>query len=161
MGGPGRNVVVLGGRRVSKRTALSQGVARAVIGQLDQVCWHLEEISPRSTRSARQWMIASTPFRMQLTRMHRRLDDLTVSGVDDEHDTIRWTFEFNDARLEAERSLRDMELSLQSLQRPEIPPAERIRETELLTTCRSELLKSLQRLQCIIAKRFPATLNDS
>lgn len=160
MGGADRSVVVLASRGGGKRTALSLGVARAVIDQLEQVCWHLQEMSPRSTWSANQWMIASTPFRMQLTRMHKRLGDLTVPGVGDEHNAIHWAFELNDARLDAGRGLRDMELALQSLQCPEISPAERIRETELLTLCRSQLLKSLQRLQCLITQRLPEGQRD-
>jgi hypothetical protein len=105
-------------------------------------------------------MIASTPFRMQLTAMRQRLDDLATISVDDEQNAIRWVLELTDARFEAERRLHDIRLSLQSLQHPEIRSPERIRETELFTAYKLELLKALKNLQRVIAKRFPAALDD-
>jgi hypothetical protein len=160
MAGPNNNVVVLTPFGTGKTTAISQGVARAAVGQLDGVCRCLRELSPSSTWSAPRWMIASTPFRMQLTAMRQRLDDLATISVDDEQNAIRWVLELTDARFEAERRLHDIRLSLQSLQHPEIRSPERIRETELFTAYKLELLKALKNLQRVIAKRFPAALDD-
>jgi hypothetical protein len=161
MAEPNNNVVALASHGTGKWTAMSLGLAQATVSQLDAVCWHLRNLSPCSNWSAQQWMIASTPFRMQLTATRRRLDDLATVSIDDEQNAIRWSFELNDARLEVERGLYDIGLSLQSLQNSKALPVERMRETELFIIYRSKLLKTLKNVQCVIAQRFPARLSDS
>jgi hypothetical protein len=155
------NVVVLTDRRVDTKPAMHQGAARVALEQLDELGWRLRELFPRSSWSAQQWMIASTPFRMELTRMRSRLDDLANISTGSEYNAIQWVFEFNDARLEAERRLHEIGMSLQSLQCPEISQADRIRETNVFAVNRPGLLTALGRIQHMIATQFPAALNDS
>ena len=106
-------------------------------------------------------MIASTLFRMELTGARKSLDALaSASNVGRPH-WIRWTFELNDTRLEAERWLKDIEVCLYTLQRSETLPAERARLTKKFAYCRFELLKVLGEIQHLVAQRFPAVLPES
>ena len=147
------NVLVLTSLKVDKRAAEYQGSARIAIGQLDELGWRLRELSPGSNWSAEQWMIASTSFRVQLIGTRKKLDDLAETGTFDK-DAFGWIFEFNDARSEAERRLHDIRLSLQCLHLPGISPEERMRETEIFTITKPELLRALKNVEYVITKRL-------
>jgi hypothetical protein len=106
-------------------------------------------------------MIASTPFRMRVTGVSRRLDEL--AGIDTlcERDGIRWGLALGDARIQAERRLQDLDARLHALQRGEIAYAERRRAMESFASDRSELLKALRRIRHLVIERFPDVLGET
>ena len=133
---------------------------RVTVGQLDELSGRLERISPQSNWSAQRWMIASTSFRMRLVGAHRRLDDLAQIDAYAEHNPIRWTLELDQVRYKAEKQLHDIMACLNVLHRVDASPAERARETEIFAASRSELLKALEEIRYLIARRFPVILGE-
>ncbi len=162
MVGRSDNVVVLSGRGgAGKRQPARVEALRATVGQLDELGCRLQQLSPHLSWSAQRCMIASTPFRMRLTGARKRLDDLVSSGLLGEQDGARWALELNDACLEAERRLYDIDVCLHTLQRMETSLAERARGTEIFASNRSELLKVLSEIRHLITQRPPAELGES
>lgn len=156
------NVIVLHGRRgLGKGQAELPDVLRGTVGLLDDLRCRLQQFSPHPSWSAQRWMIASTPFRMRLTSARRRLGDLAGVSPADEQATLRWALEFGDARLEAEQRLHDIDACLRTLQRLDTGPPDRARATEVFVSSRPELLKALDKIEYLIAQRFPAVLGGS
>lgn len=149
------NVLVLPSRgQASDEQPVPAEVLRATIERLADQGDCLRQVSPDVSWSAQQWMIASTPFRMRLTSARRRLSELSKLGSSGEQTNIRWAFEFNDARLRAERLLHDIEMCLQTLQRINISAADRARENEMFASTRSDLLKALGKTLDLLRQRF-------
>jgi hypothetical protein len=126
------------------------------VAQLDELVCSLQAFSPRVNWSAQQCMIASTSFRMLLTGARRRLGALVASRVLSEQEGARWTLEVNDACVEAERRVHDIEVCLQVLQRKESSLAERDRGIEIFASNRSELLTLLSEIRHLIAQQIIA-----
>jgi hypothetical protein len=142
------------GRDVSRQIPY-QAMLRTVIGQLEEVGCRLRQCSPQPTWPARQWMIASTPFRMRLTGGRKRLEDLAVVCAIAEQDHARWALELNDARREAERRLREIAACLHILQRADTSPAERERQTEKFFAARSDFLAVIAEIQRSVVRQLP------
>jgi hypothetical protein len=136
-------------------------VLRATVGQLDELGCRLQQVSPNSSWPAQRWMIASTPFRMRLIGVRQGLGELARMDHIAGRDAVRWALKLNDARLQAERRLHDLDVCLHTLQRVDVSPRERVRETEVFASSRSELLKTLQEIRHLIARRFPAVVGES
>jgi hypothetical protein len=134
---------------------MSAEALRATVRQLDDLGHHLERLSADRNRSAHQWMIASTPFRMQVPRARKRLAELAgVSVIAQERDS-GWTLELTNARLLVERQLDDLAMCLHVLHRLDGDAAHRFRETEAFAFQRTRFLKSIGRLRYLIVQRFP------
>jgi hypothetical protein len=110
---------------------------RAAVEQLDEVACRLEQVSPCLSWSAQRWMIASTPFRMWRIAARKRLDDLASISSSCERNVFRWSFELDNACLEARRRLRELDVCLHTLQSAETSPAERVQATETFSYSRS------------------------
>ena len=106
-------------------------------------------------------MIASTPFRMRLTGVRKRLGDLAALDSAGEESDIRWTFEFNDARLWGRRQLHDIDTCLRTLQDGNASAAERTPRDRNFTSSRFELLKVLDKIRHLLSQRCLAVLNES
>jgi hypothetical protein len=106
-------------------------------------------------------MIASTPLRMRLTAARKRLDDLLTSRLLGEQDGARWALELNDACLEAERRLHDIDVCFHALQRVESSLADRDRGIEIFASSRSELLTVLSEIRHLITQRATAEPGES
>jgi hypothetical protein len=153
------NIIVLPVRgRADKDESARLEALRVAMGQLDELGYRLQQFSPQPSWSAKRWTIASTPFRMRLTGACNRLGDLAKINLADEQNAIRWAFKLNTARLEAERRLHDISVCLGMLQSADTSPGERMRETEIFSSNKSELLKALREIGQLIAQRFPAVL---
>jgi hypothetical protein len=156
------NVIVLPGRGgAGGRQPASIEILRTAIGELDELYYCLHQISPHSHWSAQRWMIASTPFRMRLIGVRKRLDDLVKTSRAHEQNNIRWVLEFNDARLGIEQRLRDVDRCLQTLQRVNASPSECARKTEIFVSSRSELLKALRKIRQLLVQRCAAVLSGN
>lgn len=127
-------------------------VLQAAVGQLDELGRSIEQVSPLMSWSARRWMIASTPFRMRLTSARKLLDALSRVNLD----VTCWTFELNDARLEVERRLNDLEICLYTLHHLDTSPAERAQMTGTFTSSVSALVKVITKIRHLIIRRFLA-----
>lgn len=156
------NVVMLPGQRQAVKSQLAHvDVLRATVEQLDELGYRLQQLTPHSTWPTQRWMIASTPFRMRLASARKRLNDLGGLNIIIEQNANHWTFELNDARLEAERRLQDIDACLHVLQSVEASPSDRARDTEIFAYNKAKLLKALRAIRQLIAQRFPAVLGDS
>lgn len=154
------NVFVLPGRGEARnRQPGSVEILRTAVGELDELSFCLQQISPHSNWSAQRWMIASTPFRMRLIGARKRLGDLAQISTVGEHD-IRWVLEFNDARIGAERRLRDVDRYLRTLQRMDSSHSERAREMERFVSCRSDLLRILSKIRQLLVRQCFAVLGQ-
>ncbi|MGP7998903.1 MAG: hypothetical protein ACLPKI_16535 [Streptosporangiaceae bacterium] len=150
------NVVTLPDRgRADGKQPSRPEVLRAAVGHLDELSRRLEQLSPHVTWSAQRWMIASTPFRMRLVGVRKRLDELTafrpVSGQAD----VYWFLELEGASLEAERRIHDIDACLRTLHHADTSPSVRARETEIFTSRRSELAEAAMRIRNLLFQRFP------
>lgn len=156
------NVIMLHDRRGldTGPAELHDALCRTVRLLEDLRC-RLQQVSPHPSWSAQRWMIASTPFRMRLTSARRRLGDLTAVSTAHEPTALRWTLEFDDARLEAEQRLHDIDTCLRTLHRPDTATPARARATEEFISSKSELLKALGKIEYLIAQRFPAAIRGS
>lgn len=121
----------------------------------------LLQLAPQRSWSAQRWMIASTPFRMLLIGASKRLKDLRDTNPADGQTTMSWAFELNDACLETERCLNDIDVCLDMLQRPDASFAERAREIEMFASSRSMLLKALGRIRYLTTRDFTAELGEN
>jgi uncharacterized protein YfkK (UPF0435 family) len=128
------------GRRHSPRS----DDLRATVGQLDELAFHLAQVSPCLSWSAQRWMIASTPFRMRRIGARKRLNDLAGISSASDRNTFRWAFELDNACLEAGRRLRELDVCLYTLHSVESSAAERVRATEEFAYSQSMLLKLLR-----------------
>jgi hypothetical protein len=156
------NVIMLRSpRRLGSGQSEFHDVLCGTVGLLDDLRCCLRQLSPHPGWSAQRWMIASTPFRMRLTSARRRLADLAVVSRTQEQAALQWALEFTDARLEAERRLHDIDACLRTLQCPDTAPRDGARAMEIFVSNRSELLKTLHKIEYLIAQRFPATLGRS
>jgi hypothetical protein len=156
------NVISLPGRGGAVTEQLPQPeVLRAVAGQLYRLGFRLQQFSPRSTWPPQRWMIASTPFRMGLVGGRKRLSDLAMICAADGRVLDRPTLELDDARRDAERRLHDIAACLDTLQRADISPAERTRETEEFVSARADALEVLAEIRHLIAQRLPTVPDAS
>jgi hypothetical protein len=155
------NVVVLLRRDgVVSWPAAQNEIVLAAVGQLEKLGCHLQQLSPRPGWSAQRWMIASTPFRMRIAATVRMLSDLAkISSAAGQGDA-RWAFELSEACFRAIRLLNDIDACLQMLRGVDTPPAERVRETRFFASNRSEVLKVLDKIRCLIAQQVPAEQSD-
>src|SRR5690242_536417 len=78
-----------------------QEVLRGAIGHLDELSSRLDKLAPHVTWSARQWMIASTPFRMRLIGARKRLRELTACRPAPGQTDVYWLLKLQDASIEA------------------------------------------------------------
>jgi hypothetical protein len=157
MAGCPDNVLMLPSQRGARKSAHVEAL-RATVKQLDELACSLQHFSPRISWSAQRCMIASTSLRMWLTGARKRLDDLATSRLLGEEDGARWSLELNDACLEAERRLHDIDVCLHTLQRVESSLAERDRGIETFASGRSELLTVLNAIRLLITQRAAAGL---
>ena len=146
---------------VDKSQSARVEALRASVRQLDGLVCSLRQFSPRLNWSAQRCMIASTPFRMRLTGARRRLNALVANRVLGDHDGARWALEVNDACVEAERKLHDIEVCLQVLQHAESSLAERDRGIETFASNRSELLPLLSEIRHLITQQTIAEPGSS
>jgi hypothetical protein len=155
------NVLVLpGGGGAGMRQSARVEALRATVRRLDELACSLQQFSPRMSWSVQRCMIASTPFRIRLTGARRRLDDLVTSRLLGAQDGARWALELNDACLEAERRMHDIDVSLHTLQRVESSLAERDRGIEIFASNRSELLTVLSEIRHLISQRATGEAGD-
>jgi hypothetical protein len=162
MAGRPDNVLMLPGRGgASKRQSARVEALRGTVRQLDELACSLQQFSPRMSWSAQRCMIASTPLRMRLTSARKRLDDLLTSRLLGEQDGARWALELNDACLEAERRLHDIDVCFHTLQRVESSLADRDRGIEIFASNRSELLTVLSEIRHLITQRATAEPGES
>jgi hypothetical protein len=156
------NIIALPDRgRARKRQTECPDVLRAIVEQFDELGYRLQAFMPHSSWSAQRWMINTTPFRMRLTGTRKRLGDLARISPVGQEDAARWAFELNDARLEVERELHDIDACLQILQLAGTSHPDRARETEMFASRRSELLKALEKIRRLIVQRFPTVLTEN
>jgi hypothetical protein len=137
-----------GGGHLVRLEALS-----ATVRQLDELGCRLQEFSPQPGWPPQRWMIASTPFRLRLSGVRKRLGDLAMSPAA-EQCAIHWALKFNDVRIKADQRLHDIDTSLRTLQCTDASPAERARETEVFTASRSEFMRILGEIRNLITERF-------
>jgi hypothetical protein len=151
-----RRAVASRGRcRPAKQQRMGAEALQAAVRQLDDLGHELERVSAHRHWPAEQWMIATTPFRLQLPRARKRLAQLTtVSAIAQERD-IGWALELTSARRLAESQLDDIRMCLHVLHQLGTEPADRVREAEAFVSHRSRFLKSIGRLRCLIMKHFP------
>jgi hypothetical protein len=128
------------------------GVVQAAVARLDELAFALRQLSPHVSWSARQCMIASTPLRMLLTIARRKVNDLISSSLSDDQDADRWVLEFNDACLETDRRLHEIEVCLHTLQCTELSLAERGQGIEIFASSKSELLTVLGEMSRLIGQ---------
>jgi hypothetical protein len=117
---------------------------RAVVGQLDELCdrW-----------PAKQWVIASTAWRMRVPGANRGLGDLTGLISSSEQGSVRLGFQLNDACRAARQQLHDVETSLESLRDPDASLAERARRADLFASSQSGLLAALAEIHGLMPTR--------
>jgi hypothetical protein len=162
MAGAHDNVLVLSGRgRTGKKQPAYVTAMRAAVRQLDELGCCLQELSPHLSWSAQRCMIASTPLRMRLTGARKRLDDLASSRFFGDQEGASWALELNDARLEADRRLQDIDECLHSLNCVGTSLAERVRRIEMFASYRSELLTVLSEIRHLITQCTVMELRDS
>lgn len=150
------NVVMLPGHdREAERRGDETWAVRAAVWQFDELSRRLRQLSPQPVWSARQWMIASTPFRMRLTAASRRLGELTTSRPIYEQTDIQWFLELKDAFLAAERWIHDIDTCLRTLQDMATSSSDRARETEVFTSIMRGLLEAVGRIRNLLVQRFP------
>jgi hypothetical protein len=90
---------------------------------------------------------------MRLAGTRRRLNDLAwVSSAAEEQDMC-WAFELNQARLKAERRFRNIDVCLRTLQYADISHEERVRQAEVFSSNRSELLELLCKIRHLLAQQ--------
>lgn len=133
---------------------------RDAVEELDELECCLRQLAPQLRWSAQQWMIASTHFRMLLIGARKRLNDLRSISSAGQRNAISWELELNDACLEAEGRLRDIDVCLDMLQRADASPAERARETEIFASSKSMLLKTLRKIWHLANQSFPMQLGE-
>ena len=149
------NLILLSGRgRAAGRQIPHHGMLQMVSEQLDELGRRLRQCSPQSAWPARQWMVASTPFRMRVTSARKRLEDLAVVCAVAEQDHFRWALELDDVRRDAERRLREIAACLHILQCADTSPAERERQTEKFLSARSDFLAVLTEIQRSVARQL-------
>jgi hypothetical protein len=152
------NVVVLPtrDRAPGTRRSTDPQVLRAASGYLDELRSCLERLSPDQTWSARQWMIASTPFRMRLASVRTRLDELAdlreLSGADD----ACWLFELKDALARVRRRLHDLDAGLRTLQHEATPRSARPRETRVFISHQADLMDAAIKVRALLSERLTA-----
>jgi hypothetical protein len=156
------NVLVLPDRGVAgKRQPARVEALRASVRQLDELACSLQQLSPHMSWSSQRCMIESTPFRMRRSGARKTFDDLVSSRLLGEQDGARWALELNDACLEAQRRLHDIDVCLHTLQRMESSLAERGRGTETFASNRSELLTVLSQIRHLITQGSTAESGES
>lgn len=155
------NVLVLpGGGGAGMRESAGVEAMRATVRRLDELACSVQQFSPRMSWSAQRCMIASTSFRIRLTGMRKRLDDLVTSRLLGAQDGARWALELTDACLEAERRMHDIDMCLHTLQRIESSVSERGRGIEVFASSRSELLTVLSEIRHLITQRATRGPNE-
>lgn len=109
------NVIAFPGREVGGHPAPATGrELRALSERLHLLNCGLRAIAPRSGWTARQWMIASTQFRMRSAGTRGRLAHLTgLAGVSSR--PVRDAVDIGYACLEAERALQAVDRRLDDL----------------------------------------------
>jgi len=100
-------------------------------------------------------MIASTPFRMRLTGVRRRLRELTASSRASEQTDIHWFLELKDASFEAERRIHDIDFCLFTLQDASISAPDRAREAKVFISRMPEFLEAVGQIRNLLTQRFP------
>jgi hypothetical protein len=153
------NIITLPGRGEAGQHQQEHTEAlRDIVARLDDLHWCLQECSPRSGWSAKRWMIASTPFRMQLTGARRSLEDLPRLGLFGEQDAIRLAYQLNDLCRAAAQRMQDIEACLGTLQNAEAPPAGRAQGVGLFVVSRDRLLAALSEIRHLVVQRYPGVL---
>ena len=117
------------------------------IEELDELERCLRQLRPQSRWSAQQWMIASTHFRMLLVGASKRLNDLQRTNPAGEDGSLNRELELNDACIEADIFLRQIDVCLDALHSADSNPAERVRETEMFNSASSALMKALRKIR--------------
>jgi hypothetical protein len=153
-GHQGRPGTPPGGGGPAGRQRTSAEALRATVRQLDDLSHHLERICGDRNWSAQQWMIASTPFRMQIPQARRRLGELAGIDVIAQERDIGRALELTRARLLVERQLNDLALRLRVLHQLDCDPVRRYRDAETFSFYRSRILKSIKRLCYLIGQRL-------
>lgn len=154
------NVIALPGHRVNQPVVKGPQDFRTAAGYLDELSRCLERLSPHATWSSSQWKIASTPFRMRLVGVRRRLEQLAASrdgpGQADGH----WLLEVDDALTRIGRRIDDLCECLRSLQHEGISGEARARETDAFIARRSELADTTSRVRRLL-QRHPGRASRS
>ncbi len=146
------NVIVFPGRVASGRVGLStRPELRALSEQLHLLSCGLRAIAPHSGWTARQWMIASTQFRMRSAGTRDRLARLAGTSSDGGR-VARRAVEVGYACLEAERALQVIDGCLEGLMSAAADSGPRVRATQEFMTCRGQALTAMDDLRFIIVR---------
>jgi hypothetical protein len=146
------NVIALPGRRDNQPIVGGPEAFRAVAGYLDELSLCLERLSPHATWSSLQWKIASTPFRMRLVGVRRRLEQLAASRDEPGQADRHWLLEVDDALTRIDRRIDDLSECLRSLQHEGTAGEARARETDGFIARRSELADTTSRVRRLLQR---------
>lgn len=145
-------VIVFPGQLAAGRTEPATGrELRALSERLHLLSCGLRAISPHSGWTARQWMIASTQFRMRSAGTRDSLARLTGTGGDGGR-AVRRSVEIGYACLEAERALQAVDCCLDGLMGAVTESGTRAQATREFMTGQREALTAMDDLRLAIAR---------
>jgi len=146
------NVIVFPGQVAVGRPEPATGrELRALSERLHLLSCGLSAISPHSGWTARQWMIASTQFRMRSAGARDSLARLAGTSGDGGR-SIRHSVEIGYACLEAERALQAVDCCLDGLMGAAREFGTRAQATREFMTGRREALTAMDDLRLAIAR---------
>lgn len=146
------NVIAFPGQEAVGRPAAATGrELRALSERLHLLSCGLRAIAPRSEWTARQWMIASTQFRMRSSGTRGRLERVAGS-VGSGGRAIRRAVEIGYACLEAERTLQAVDRRLEDLMRAKSESGTGAQAARAFMTDRREALTAIDDLRLAIIR---------
>ena len=146
------NVIVFPGQEAVGRSAPATGrELRALSEGLHLLSCGLRAIAPRSEWTARQWMIASTQFRMRSSGTRSRLERVAGSAGSGGR-AIRRAVEIGYACLEAERTLQAVDRRLEDLMRAKSESGTGAQAARAFMTDRREALTAMDDLRLAIIR---------
>lgn len=152
MGSQADNVIVFPGQVAPGRYEPATGrELRALSEQLHLLSGGLGAIFPHSGWTARQWMIASTQFRMRSAGARDRLGRLAGTRSDRDR-AIRRTVEIGYACLEADRALQVVDGCLEGLMAAAADSGAQVQLTREFMTGQGQALAAMDDLRLIIAR---------
>jgi hypothetical protein len=148
------NVIVFPGQEAVGRPASVTGrELRALSERLHLLSCGLHAIVPHSDWTARQWMIASTPFRMQSSGTRGRLARVAGSAGSSGR-AIRRAVEIGYACLETERALQAVDRRLDDVMGATTEPGTAVQATRAFMADRREALTAMDDLRLVIIREI-------
>lgn len=146
------NVIVFPGQETAGGLApASRHELRALSERLHLLSCGLRAIAPRSGWTARQWMIASTQFRMRSAGTRGRLARLACSAGSGSRATRR-AVEIGYACLEAERALQAVDRRLDDLMGATTESRTPVQAAQAFIADRREALSAMDDLRLVITR---------